>query len=159
MATSTPQPGEHKSIVSILKDLGVKPFTKDNILFYYFPLLGAGSYTLLSINVMNPGLVVRYFPKRDVTNILLFNSLIGSGFYIYNRPHLNAAPIKLRIAYSTFGAVMFSFGSVLLWAVLRSILPQNMALCTLAGVSSGITLIRVGQNYLHFVDSQLEIDE
>jgi len=53
---------------------------------------------------------------------------------------------------------MFTFGSVLLWAVLRSVLPQNMVVCSLIGISSGITLIRVGQNYLHFVDSQLEID-
>lgn len=60
--------------------------------------------------------------------------------------------------FSTFGSLMFTFGSVLLWAVLRSILPQNVTLCSLIGLSSGVTLIRVGQNYLDFVDSQLEID-
>ncbi|PSN30399.1 hypothetical protein C0J52_24570 [Blattella germanica] len=158
MATSAPPEGQSKSLVSIMKDYGYKPLTKHNILYYYSPLVGAGSYTLLSVNVMNPSLVIRFFPKRDITNVLLFNTLVGTGLYIYNRPHLNAAPTNLRIVYSTFGAVIFSFGSVLLWAVLRSVIPENVALGTIAGISSGIMLIRVGQNYLQYVDSQLEID-
>ncbi|KAJ9578462.1 hypothetical protein L9F63_005332 [Diploptera punctata] len=159
MASSDPSEGRSKSLVSVLKDYGYKPLTKRNFMYYYSPLVGAGSYTLLSVNVMNPSLVIRFFSKRDVTNVLLFNALVGMGLYIYNRPHLNAAPTNLRIVYSTFGSVIFSFGSVLLWAVLRSTLPENMALATVAGISSGIMLIRVGQNYLDYVDSQLEIDE
>jgi uncharacterized membrane protein len=63
----------------------------------------------------------------------------------------------LLFFFSTFGSVIFTFGSVLLWAVLRNALPKNMALCSLIGLSSGITLIGVGRNYLNFVDSQLEI--
>ncbi|PNF30593.1 hypothetical protein B7P43_G06133 [Cryptotermes secundus] len=158
MAVSGRRPEERKSLVTIVQECGIKPFTKKNVLFYYSPVLGAVSYSFLSVNVMNPGLVARFIPKRDVTNVLLLNTLIGSGLYIYNRPHLNAAPLKLRIAYSTFGSLMFTFGSVLLWAVLRSVLPHNVTLCSLIGLSSGVTLIRVGQNYLDFVDSQLEID-
>jgi hypothetical protein len=64
----------------------------------------------------------------------------------------------MLFCFSTFGSLMFTFGSVLLWAVLRSVLPHNVTLCSLIGISSGVTLIRVGQNYLDFVDSQLEID-
>jgi len=59
MAIFTPLPGERGSLVSIAKECGLKPFTKKNILFYYSPLLGSVSYSFLSINVMNPGLVVR----------------------------------------------------------------------------------------------------
>lgn len=58
MATSGPRP-EQKSLVTIVKEYGLKPLTKKNILFYYTPVLGAASYTFLSVNVMNPGLVVR----------------------------------------------------------------------------------------------------
>jgi hypothetical protein len=60
MATSTPRPKEQKSLVTIIKEYGFKPLTKKNILFYYTPVLGAGSHTFLSVNVMNPGLVVKY---------------------------------------------------------------------------------------------------
>jgi uncharacterized membrane protein len=70
------------------------------------------------------------------------------------RPESN---ILMLFFFSVFGSVIFTFGSVLLWAVFRSALPQNVALCSLIGLSSGITLIGVGQNYLNFVDSQLEI--
>jgi hypothetical protein len=48
---------------------------------------------------LNDSSVNRYVPKRSVTNFLLFNTLIGSGLYIYNRAHLNAAPVNLRLAY------------------------------------------------------------
>jgi hypothetical protein len=64
----------------------------------------------------------------------------------------------MYLFFSAFGSLLFTFGSVLLWAVLRSVLPHNTAVCSLAGVSSGIVLIQVGQSYLEFVDSQLQID-
>jgi hypothetical protein len=59
MAVSGRRPGERKSLVTIVKECGIKPFTKKNVLFYYSPVLGAVSYTFLSVNVMNPGLVAR----------------------------------------------------------------------------------------------------
>jgi hypothetical protein len=66
--------------------------------------------------------------------------------------------IYMYLFSSTFGSVLFTFGSVLLWAVIRSVLPHNTVLCSVVGVSSGIILIQVGHNYLEFVDSQLQID-
>lgn len=45
--------------VSITGKLGLRPFTAHNVLFYYAPIQGALSYTSLSINVMNPSLVLR----------------------------------------------------------------------------------------------------
>lgn len=38
---------------------GLKPFTTNNILYYYLPAQGVLSYTALSVNVMNPSLVMR----------------------------------------------------------------------------------------------------
>lgn len=58
-------------------------------------------------------------------------------------------------SYSTAGAVLLSFGSVLVWAVLRSIVPPNPTLCTVIGISSGLAFIKVGSSYLNFVDSQI----
>jgi hypothetical protein len=59
MAVSDRRPGERKSLVTIVREYGIKPFTKKNILFYYSPIFGAVNYSFLSINVMNPGLVAR----------------------------------------------------------------------------------------------------
>lgn len=39
--------------------LGLKPLTGHNILYYYAPLQGVLSYTALSVNVMNPSLILR----------------------------------------------------------------------------------------------------
>lgn len=45
---------------SLCKTLGLKPFTKNNILYYYAPIQSLVSYAALSINVMNPSLAIRY---------------------------------------------------------------------------------------------------
>lgn len=142
-----------ESKVSCCSRLGLRPLTTQNLLFYYAPAQGVLSYTALSINVMNPSLVLRIFPKRDITNVLLFNTLVGSGLFLYNRPHLAALPTKEKLLYSSFGAVTFSLGSVLIWAIIRSVVPQNVALCTVAGVGSGLALIKIGKSYINTVDS------
>ncbi|GLV32277.1 uncharacterized protein CBL_11766 [Carabus blaptoides fortunei] len=111
------------------------------------------SYTALAVNVMNPSLVVRVCPKRDVTNILLFNTLLGTSLYLYCKPHLKNLSKKEKVLYSTFGAATFSLGSVLIWAIIRNIVPQNVALCTACGVGSGLALMKIGSSYVEHVDS------
>ncbi|KAJ8949983.1 hypothetical protein NQ318_002392 [Aromia moschata] len=146
-----------ESRISICSKLGLKPLTAQNVLFYYVPVQGTLSYTALSINVMNPSLVLRIFPKRDITNILLFNTLLGSGLYLYNRPHLSLLANKDRLLYSSFGAVTFSLGSVLIWAIIRSLVPQNVALCSVCGIGSGLAMIKIARSYTRtcrFVDSK-----
>ncbi|XP_030752892.1 uncharacterized protein LOC115879962 [Sitophilus oryzae] len=142
-----------KSSTSICSKLGLKPITSQNLLFYYAPAQGILSYTALSVNVMNPSLVLRIFPKRDITNILLFNTLVGSGLYLYNKPHLSSLSTKEKVLYSAFGAATFSLGSVLIWAIIRSVVPENVALCTACGVGSGLALIKIGKSYVETVDS------
>lgn len=144
--------GEEKK-GSCCSKLCLKPLTGHNILFYYAPLQGALSYSALSVNVMNPSLILRVFPKRDITNMLLIHTLVGSGLYLYNRPHLQNVPKQKRVLYCTFGAVSFSLGSVLIWAILRSVIPQNVALCTVAGLGSGLALMKVGCSYVDHIDS------
>ncbi|XP_072385748.1 uncharacterized protein [Diabrotica undecimpunctata] len=142
-----------RSTVSLCERFGIRPLNCRNILYYYLPAQGVISYTALSINVMNPSLVFRIFSKRDVTNILLGQTLLGSGLYLYNRPHLKALPTKEKILYSSFGAVTFSLGSVLVWAIFRSVVPQNVALGTVCGIGSGIALIKIARSYVEHVDS------
>lgn len=64
-------------------------------------------------------------------------------------------PYVSNLLFSVTGAVLLSFGSVLLWAVLRAIIPPNPALCTIAGVGSGLALMKVSSSYLQFVDEQI----
>lgn len=45
---------------SLCGKLGLKPLNVNNILYYYAPLQGVFSYTALSVNVMNPNLILRY---------------------------------------------------------------------------------------------------
>ncbi|CAH1976937.1 unnamed protein product [Acanthoscelides obtectus] len=139
--------------LSITGKLGLKPINTHNLMFYYAPIQGVVSYTALSINVMNPSLVLRIFPKRDITNILLFNTLVGSGLYLYNRPHLSSLSTKEKLLYSSFGAVTFSLGSVLIWAIVRSLVPQNVALCSVCGIGSGLAMIKIAKSYTDHVDS------
>ncbi|XP_076238780.1 uncharacterized protein LOC143181931 [Calliopsis andreniformis] len=141
---------------TILQKLGLQPITKCSLAKFYVPAVGVASYTALSVNVMNPSLVIRVFPKKDITNFLLGSALVGTGSYIYSREHMKSAPTSIRIAYSTAGAVLLSFGSVLVWAVLRSIIPPNPTLCTLAGIGSGLAFIKIGSSYLSFVDGQIQ---
>lgn len=131
----------------------VKPFNTHNLLYYYVPVQGVLSYTALSINVMNPCLVLRIFPRKDATNILLMNSLLGTGLYLYGRPHIKDLPQRQRLIYSTFGSVTFSLGSVLIWAILRSLIPENIPLCTLAAIGTSATLLKIGSSYSGYVDS------
>ncbi|XP_076163275.1 uncharacterized protein LOC143144586 [Ptiloglossa arizonensis] len=140
---------------SILQKLGLKPITKCNLAKFYVPAFGVASYTVLSVNVMNPKLVIRVFPKKDITNVLLISALLGTGTYICTREHMKKAPNSLRVTYSATGAVLMCFGSVLSWAVLRFLIPPNPILCTIAGIGSGVAFVMVGSSYLNFVDGLL----
>jgi hypothetical protein len=44
---------------SILKKLGLQPVTRCSLAKFYAPAFGAASYTAMSVNVMNPSLVVK----------------------------------------------------------------------------------------------------
>lgn len=44
---------------SLCTRLGLRPFTKQNVLYYYAPLHSLASYGALSVNVMNPALAIR----------------------------------------------------------------------------------------------------
>ena len=49
---------------------------------------------------------------------------------------------------------MFNFGSVLVWAVMRSIYPENHLISAVLGIATSITLIKTGKSYLSLVDGE-----
>ena len=44
---------------AVVKKLGLQPVTRCSLAKFYAPALGAASYTAMSVNVMNPSLVVK----------------------------------------------------------------------------------------------------
>lgn len=55
--------------------------------------------------------------------------------------------------FSVFGAATFSLGSLLTWAILRSLVPDNIPLCTVCGIGSGLAMIKIGRKYVNHLDS------
>uniref|UniRef100_A0A0P4VP37 Putative conserved plasma membrane protein n=1 Tax=Rhodnius neglectus TaxID=72488 RepID=A0A0P4VP37_9HEMI len=146
---------QEKKKCTICTKIGLKPITPTNVAFHYVPLFGVANYATLSVNVMNPGLIMRVFPSRDVTNVLLAHSVLGSALYIYNRPHLQGATPQMRLIYSGFSAIMFNFGSVLLWAVLRTVSTRSNCVSSLLGLLTGCGLIYTGQKCLSYIDDKV----
>jgi len=105
------------------------------------------------VNVMNPQIVPKILPKKDLTNVFLISAVVGSAFYIYGRPHLKDVKNNKRGAYALLGATLFSMGSVLAWALIKSALPQdNALLATLAGLGTGAAVVKLGIDYIQDVD-------
>ncbi|KAM7343559.1 uncharacterized protein ACRADG_010553 isoform 2-T2 [Cochliomyia hominivorax] len=134
--------------------LGLKPFTKENIYNYYIPLQGLVSYGALSVNVMNPALISKILtPKKDLTNVLLLGSVVGSAFYIYGRPALAEVPNNKRGVYAVVGGGLWAMGSVLGWALIKSVLPRdNTAVATVAGLATGAAIVKVATDYFADTD-------
>lgn len=106
------------------------------------------STILLSFSVLSSYDVV-------AADCLWLNAHLGVGLYLFNKRHMKHAQMPYRVAYSVFGSVIFNFGSVLLWATCKSILPDNSSLKTLFGLISGCGLLFIGHKYVEFVDSKV----
>ncbi|EDW08325.1 uncharacterized protein LOC6578479 [Drosophila mojavensis] len=144
---------QNKDVCTICEKVGLKPFTKENVFNYYIPLHGVVSYGALSVNVMNPQIVPKLLPKKDLTNVFLISAIVGSAFYIYGRPHLKDIKNNKRAAYALLGATLFSMGSVLAWALIKSALPkENALLATIAGIGSGAAIVKIGTDYIRDLD-------
>jgi len=91
-----------------------------------------------------------------MTNTLLVGSVIGTGCYLYSRPHLQGATNGQKLFYAGFGSAVFTFSSILLWAILRSLLPDNKAVGSIVGLASCAVLVKSGQSYVSLIDSQVK---
>ncbi|KAL4703482.1 hypothetical protein ACJJTC_014352 [Scirpophaga incertulas] len=127
-------------------------FTKDNVLYYYLPIQGLVSYTTLSVTVMNPHLMVRLFPKRDITDILFLSAGSGAGLWLWARPHMAAAVPARRFSWAFLGGCLWPLGSIFLWAILRSSVGQRPVLGTILGISTGAMLTNIALDYFNYVE-------
>lgn len=59
----------------------------------------------------------------------------------------------MYVHYSFLGSTLFSFGSILVWAIIRSSIPHNALLGTAVGLASGYGIARMSYEYLKLVDS------
>lgn len=57
---------------------------------------------------------------------------------------------------SVLGSTLFSLGSVLVWAIIRSSIPHNNVLGTVVGLGSGYALARASYEYLKHIDAIAE---
>lgn len=130
----------------------VPPFTKENVLFYYLPMQGLVSYTTLSIGVMNPHLMVRLFPRRDITDVLFLSAGGGAGLWLWARPHIAAAAPARRFSWAFLGGCLWPLGSIFLWAILRSSTGQKPVLGTILGVTTGAMLTSIALDYFNYVE-------
>ena len=93
-----------------------------------------------------------------MTNSLWLNAHVGVGLYMYTRQHMVTAPVYKKILFSSFGTVAFNFGSVLIWASVKSLLPENTSLRVLVGIASSAAFLYLGKEYLDHVDRIITID-
>lgn len=63
------------------------------------------------------------------------------------------------IFYSGFGSVMFNLGSMLLWALGRTVAPENSVLRTLMGIAGAAGGLYLGKNYVLYLDSLVKARE
>jgi hypothetical protein len=96
----------------------------------------------------------RLFPQHSVAaaNSLWFDAHLGMGVYIYNSSHLSTFPVHRRVSYALFSTVIFNFGSALLVATAKALLPENATLQAVSGAAIQIFLILTGKAYLDQVD-------
>ncbi|XP_071542013.1 uncharacterized protein [Panulirus ornatus] len=137
---------------------GLRPITKENMLFYYMPMKGCASYGILSVQMFNPELFENFkflmIPQYiSLTNACLINALSGTGLYLCSRQHLAQATPKEKLLFCTFGTVMFNLGSMLLWALGRTVAPDNSVLRTMMGAAGATGAIYLGRSYVAYLDS------
>lgn len=72
---------------------------------------------------------------------------------MYSQKHLQTLQQRDRIIYTVFGTCMFNFGSLLLWACAKSVVPDVPFFRGLLGLASGAGLLYVGKNYMDHLNS------
>lgn len=145
-------PAALSSINKTVSKVELPSLTVDNVLYYYLPLQGLVSYTTLSVGVMNPHLMVRLFPRRDVTDVLFMAAGTGAGLWLWARPHMAAAAPARRFSWALLGGCLWPLGSIFLWAILRSSVGQRPIIGTILGVSTGAVLTNIAIDYFQYIE-------
>lgn len=59
--------------------------------------------------------------------------------------------------YSVYNTVLFNLGSVLIWALVKNVLPHNGVVRSCFAVGSSYTMLNLGMEYLEHVDSEFRV--
>lgn len=66
-------------------------------------------------------------------------------------------PNGKRGLYAMLGGSLWAMGSVLGWAVMKSVLPRdNAAVATIAGLATGAVIVKVATDYFEDIDKQIK---
>lgn len=145
--------------VKMLKSFAAVPPrpTQDTLMYWYIPALGAASYSAFAVHVFNPNVLASTFPDLNhvVANSLLFNAHVGTGLYLYNRKHMASAPVVRRMMYTVYGAVLFNFGSIIMWALTKVIVPDCPWFKGILATASSVCMILAGKEYVNHIDRQI----
>uniref|UniRef100_A0A914USN5 Transmembrane protein n=1 Tax=Plectus sambesii TaxID=2011161 RepID=A0A914USN5_9BILA len=134
------------------------PVNWQTVTRHYLPVTGAISHGCFASHVLTPAYLYRLFPYYDmaVGNVILFNAHLGIGFYVYYRAHMLRVAPRTRVMFSVFSSVMFNFGSVLLFATTKAVLPRNGLIKTIFGCLTSLALLSIGREYLTYIDSLIK---
>ncbi|XP_041976419.1 uncharacterized protein LOC121731131 [Aricia agestis] len=135
-----------------MNQVRIPPLTKDNILYYYMPIQGLVSYTTLSVSVMNPQLITRLFPRRDITDVLFLSAGGGAGLWLWSRPHIATAAPARRFSWAFLGGCLWPLGSIFMWAILRSSIGHKPFIGTVLGLTTGGMLTNIALDYFQYVE-------
>jgi len=144
-----------------LKVLLSKPLTRENIYFHYCPLAGMASYTILSINVINPSLSSVIYTNLGLSNDLGTSlsvlSTLGLTLHLYNRQTFAGQSLQNRCGYSFYHTGLFVLGSVLSWAVMAKFIPNSSVLRTGFAILASTWMLQSAQSSLNFLDSKMGV--
>ena len=128
--------------------------TRRSLVRHYFPLSGAACHAALATHILNPDLLPKLLPSHDLAaaNLAVINANVGIGLWMYHRAHMRKVSKRTRVMYSVYTASLLNFGSVLLWALTKSILPKSLLVRTLFGALTSLCLLAVGKEYVAYLD-------
>uniref|UniRef100_A0A0K0EH38 GtrA domain-containing protein n=1 Tax=Strongyloides stercoralis TaxID=6248 RepID=A0A0K0EH38_STRER len=135
-----------------------KPINMTNILSHYIPLTGVAAHGLFTANIFSPGLLKNICDEWDVvvSKSLMATSLIGSGFFIFFRPHLYQTSKWNRVEYSVFSSVIYNFGTILFAVFLKPLIPKKLSTSFKTVIAFGISAFLTSRTikYLNYIDQR-----
>uniref|UniRef100_A0AC35U7B3 Uncharacterized protein n=1 Tax=Rhabditophanes sp. KR3021 TaxID=114890 RepID=A0AC35U7B3_9BILA len=129
-----------------------------SLLKHYLPISGVASHGLFTVHLFSPAILNSMC--KEWSNVaqksLLASSLIGSGIYIFFRPHLHRVSNWQRVEYSVFAASMHNFGSLLFSIFIKRFIPSSLptAIKTVLALSVSAFLTSRSLKYLHHIDDR-----
>uniref|UniRef100_A0A0N5A3P6 Uncharacterized protein n=1 Tax=Parastrongyloides trichosuri TaxID=131310 RepID=A0A0N5A3P6_PARTI len=138
-----------------------KPINTTNLLSYYIPLTGVGAHSLFTAQLFSPTLLKNIFNEYEyaASRSLMAASLVGSGLFLFYRPHLCKTPTWSRVEYSVLGSVIYNFGSLLLAIFIKPFIPKKSSIALKTTFAFGITTLLASRTlkYLNHIDEKTVI--